>query len=55
MRLSDFDKAYDHICLYRKSDPFLESLFRQFRYKGVLSEKQIRAVLNRIERKRNYR
>ena len=51
MRLTDFDRAYDYICLNRKSNPFLESLFRQFHYKGVLSEKQIRAVLAIAQRR----
>lgn len=49
---ADFDRAYDHIRANAKGNSFYASLLAQFERKGVLSEKQILAVLNGIERDR---
>jgi len=49
---ADFDKAYDYLRLNHARNEFYASLFQQFERKGVLSEKQILAVLNGIERDR---
>jgi hypothetical protein len=54
MNLSDFDRAYDYLCANRTRNKFYASLLFQFERKGVLSEKQILAVLNGIERDRKY-
>lgn len=52
---ADFDRAYDYLRANHTRNEFYASLFQQFERKGVLSEKQILAVLNGIERdaKRN--
>ena len=52
MSMSDFDRAYDYIRLHHASNDFYRSLFEQFERKGVLSEKQIQAVLRGIDRDR---
>lgn len=52
MTPTDFDKAYDYIRANHARNAFLTSLFQQFERKGSLSEKQILAVLNGIERDR---
>lgn len=49
---ADFDRAYDYIRENHERSSFLSSLFQQFERKGSLSEKQILAVLNGIERDR---
>ncbi len=49
---ADFDKAYDYLRANHARNEFYASLFQQFERKGVLSEKQILAVLNGIERDR---
>jgi hypothetical protein len=54
MRLSDFDRAYDYLRDNHTRNGFYASLFMQFERKGVLSEKQILAVLQGIERDRKY-
>ena len=50
---ADFDKAYDYLRDNHTRNDFYKSLFMQFESKGVLSEKQILAVLRGIERDRN--
>lgn len=47
---ADFDRAYDYIRLNHARNSFYASLFQQFERNGVLSEKQILAVLRGIER-----
>jgi hypothetical protein len=49
---ADFDRAYDYLRVHHARNEFYASLFQQFERKGVLSEKQILAVLNGIERDR---
>jgi len=49
---ADFDKAYDYLRANHTRNEFYASLFQQFERKGVLSEKQILAVLRGIERDR---
>ena len=50
---ADFDKVYDYLRDNHTRNGFYASLFMQFERKGVLSEKQILAVLQGIERDRN--
>lgn len=47
---ADYDRAYDYIRANATRNTFLASLLTQFDRKGVLSEKQVRAVLNNIAR-----
>jgi hypothetical protein len=54
MRLTDLDRAYDYLCANRTRNKFYANLLFQFERKGVLSEKQVLAVLNSIERDRKY-
>lgn len=49
---ADFDRAYDYLLVHHARNGFLSSLFQQFQRNGYLSEKQILAVLNGIERDR---
>lgn len=49
---ADFDRAYDHIRANAQSNGFYASLLSQFESRGTLSEKQVLAVLNGIERDR---
>jgi hypothetical protein len=46
--------VYDYLCANRTRNKFYANLLFQFERKGVLSEKQILAVLNSIERDRKY-
>lgn len=50
MTPTDFDTAYDYIVIHKASNDFLMNLFEQFQRKGSLSEKQVLAVLNIIQR-----
>jgi hypothetical protein len=54
MNLSDFDRAYDYLRANRTRNKFYANLLFQFERQGVLSEKQIIAVLRGIERDRRY-
>jgi hypothetical protein len=51
---ADFDKAYDYLRANHTRNDFYASLFQQFERKGVLSEKQILAVLRGIEHDRAH-
>lgn len=50
---ADFDRAYDYIRIHHSRNAFYQSLFQQFESRGVLSEKQILAVLRNIEQDGN--